>query len=357
MPNYKGKRPGTRRVVLWNKGHPREWVIEGSKRDGDDFEAKERLKLRAALPATARRVAPTFSELCREYGVHAEAHLKKSTWRVRRFQLASLVEFLGDKRLPELSPGLLDLYKTDRLGLKVRSSSVNNELRVLRAVLNWARKLGHEVPAFKVEMLKVRGKPRVRAFTAGELSRLWTSCRKESPTLLPILVFLVNTGCRKGEAIAAEWSWMDFDQLMIRIPSNEHWQPKNGLPREVPMGDAVRAVLSGPKEDPRWVFPSFFGGALAEFPKDLWLRASRAAGLTGGVHQLRHTFASHFLASGQDMMTLSRILGHSHGRITELYAHLLPGQLDRARNAVNFTPEIETVAPTVGRSKRAPKTA
>jgi hypothetical protein len=41
------------------------------------------------------------------------------------------------------------------------------------------------------------------------------------------------------------------------------------------------------------------------------------------------------------------LLGHSHQRVTELYAHLLPGHLARARNAVNLSPTLQTVAMTV----------
>lgn len=350
MPNYKGKRPGTRRIVLWHKGRPREWVVTGSKRDGDQFEARKRIELRVEAGPAERRVAVTFFALCEEYAVHAERHLKASTWRVRTFQIDSLTTHLGAVRVTELGPGNVEAFKAARLKDKVLASSINNELRVLQTVLKWGREMGHEVPAFTWKRLPERGKPRARAFSAPELARLFASCREKAPTLLPILVFLVNTGCRKGEAIAAEWDWMDVPVRMIRIPSNAHWQPKNGLPREVPMSDAVAAILAGPKKDRRWVFPSYFKGPLAEFPKDLWRRVTKHARLTGGPHQLRHTFASHFLQQVPDLFLLGQVLGHSHHRVTELYAHLLPGHLERARNAVNLAPE--TVAVTVGRRRR-----
>jgi len=44
---------------------------------------------------------------------------------------------------------------------------------------------------------------------------------------------------------------------------------------------------------------------------------------------------------------LAQVLGHSDQRVTELYAHLLPGHLARARNAVNLGPSLQTVAATV----------
>ncbi len=352
MPNYKGKRPGTRRIVIWWKGKPREWVLTGTKAQGDDLEARKRLELRVESGPSERRVAGTFFELCEEYAVHAEKHLKASTWKVRVFQIDALTTYLGSVRVPELSPGKIDAYKTARLKDKLLASSINNELRVLRTVLNWAKEFGHDVPALKWRRLPERGSSRVRAFTTEELERVFEACRAKAPTLLPMLVFLLNTGCRQGEAVAAEWSWVDFDQEMIRIPSNAHWQPKNGKPREVPMSDALRAVLATlPKTKP-WVFPTIYGKQFQSFPKELWQRIVKEAKLTGGAHQLRHTFASHFLAATRDLFLLAQVLGHSHQRVTELYAHLLPGHLDRARNAVNLAP---TMAPAVGH--RRPKNA
>ncbi len=39
-------------------------------------------------------------------------------------------------------------------------------------------------------------------------------------------------------------------------------------------------------------------------------------------HVLRHTFASHFIMKGGDILTLQRILGHSDIKVTMRYAHL-----------------------------------
>jgi len=50
----------------------------------------------------------------------------------------------------------------------------------------------------------------------------------------------------------------------------------------------------------------------------------------------RHTYASHFLASVPDLFLLAQVLGHSSIRITELYSHMLPGRLNRAKNAVSI---------------------
>jgi integrase len=346
MSNYKGRRRGTRRVVIWAQGRSHEWIVAGTKADGDAFEARKRVELEAGT--LTKRAAPTFYEFCeRQYRPFAEANLKASTWgKVRTYQLATLVEFFGQKKLTEITTEDVESFKRVR-ARSVLPSSVNNELRVMGTVLRWAARTGFPVTLPELIKLPRRGQSRVRVWTLEDLGRLFDAARILSPGLMALLVYLANTGCRKGEAIAAEWDWMDFSAGMIRIPSNEYWQPKNGKPREVPMSDAVRALLAGPRRHERWVFPSRYGGRYADFPKDLYWSARRAAKLQGGPHTLRHTFASHFLQAVPDLFLLAQVLGHSSTRVTELYSHLLPGHLSRARNAVNVSPKLQTMAETM----------
>jgi len=352
MPNYKGRRKGTRRIVIWHQGKPLEWIVDGTKADGDAFEARKRIEIQAN--ALSKRTAPTFSDFCvHQYKPYAETNLKKSTWKnVRIYQVATLTEFFGAMKLTEISTEEVETYK--RLRVKsVIPNSVNNELRVLCTILNWAAETGYPCSLPKIVKFKVR-ETRAHAWTEPELQRLFAVTREMKPWLLPMILFLANTGCRKGEAVAAEWSWVDFERDMIRIPTNDYWQPKSGKPREIPMSDALRAVLSAPPRSKRWVFPKLTGERYTDFPKDLFEEIRDAAKLKGGAHTLRHTFASLFLARQPDLFLLGKVLGQSTARVTELYTHLLPDHLSRARNAVNLTPTLQTMATTMaGQSKRS----
>ncbi|WP_254219462.1 tyrosine-type recombinase/integrase [Burkholderia multivorans] len=49
------------------------------------------------------------------------------------------------------------------------------------------------------------------------------------------------------------------------------------------------------------------------------------------THVLRHTFASHFMMNGGNILTLQRILGHANLTMTMRYAHLSPEHLLEAR--------------------------
>ena len=48
------------------------------------------------------------------------------------------------------------------------------------------------------------------------------------------------------------------------------------------------------------------------------------------THILRHTFASHYMMAGGDILSLQRILGHSSITMTMRYAHLSPDHLESA---------------------------
>lgn len=47
-------------------------------------------------------------------------------------------------------------------------------------------------------------------------------------------------------------------------------------------------------------------------------------------HALRHTFASHFIQNGGNILTLQKILGHSSLAMTMRYVHLAPEHLAEA---------------------------
>lgn len=335
MPVYPGRKKGTHRVTVWANNKQNERVVQGSRSQALEAEARMRIELRAR-PAVGHD--PTLWDfLTVTYAAHARVHLGPRTWKNgRKYQVATLAEFFGDLRLSELTTLLVQSYAAERAQHHM-ATTVNNELRTLSAVLKYAREdCGLYVPAVKIRKLK-EPERRVRAWSPAEVAKLLATCRRKDPRLLPLVIFLLNTGCRKGEAIAALWSWVDERTRMLRITPSATWAPKTRRPREVPLSDAVWSVLEGlPRTGPH-IFPNVGGIGYVKFPDARFLAVKRAAKLTGGPHTLRHTFASMFLAARPDMPTLARILGHSALRTTELYAHLLPGHLEGARNVVNVS--------------------
>jgi site-specific recombinase XerD len=128
----------------------------------------------------------------------------------------------------------------------------------------------------------------------------------------------------------------------------------------VTISDACREVTELPKlarTSERFVFPNRDGVQFGVFPDQIFKELEDAAGISGGVHTLRHCFASNFLATTPDLYLLSQVLGHSHERITAIYAHLLPSHLEKSRNAVNIRPPSQTLARTLAERPRKAETA
>jgi hypothetical protein len=158
---------------------------------------------------------------------------------------------------------------------------------VLLAVLSYARDLGYPVGHFKVKRLPVRGQGRVHAWTAEELTAPYNAFVEKSPELLPIVVFLANTGCRRGEAMALEWQNVDLERRIIRILPSGEWRPKNNRPHEVPINDALLPWLEGKPQSERWGFPTRTETRYVHWPQLQFDRARKHAGLKGGPHTLR----------------------------------------------------------------------
>ena len=84
--------------------------------------------------------------------------------------------------------------------------------------------------------------------------------------------------------------------------------------------------------DSPYVFPGKAGKELVNIRRR-FQNALREAGIERFVfHDLRHTFASHLVMAGVDLMTVKEFLGHKRLEMTLRYAHLAP---DHKRAAIN----------------------
>ena len=72
-------------------------------------------------------------------------------------------------------------------------------------------------------------------------------------------------------------------------------------------------------------------------------------------HDLRHTFASHYMMSGGNLYTLAKILGHKDFKMTQRYADLSPDFIDRERERMDTIWTPAPKPPSDGAVKQAPK--
>ena len=168
-----------------------------------------------------------------------------------------------------------------------------------------------------VKPLRVNNR-RLRYLSHEEMDRLLAV---SDDVLTPVLITALHTGLRRGGLFRLTWQDVDFKLGVVRV-----LQTKNGERWEIPMTNTLRATL---QQLPRrlssdYVFPGKTGHGLVDIRKRFH-RALQEAGIQGFVfHDLRHTFASHLVMAGVDLMTVKEFLGHKDIKMTLRYAHLAP---------------------------------
>lgn len=224
------------------------------------------------------------------------------------------------------------------------------------------------VELHRARLIRIVGKRKTRSGRMAALwAVFWTAPWRISHRLWGIVLLLANSGMRRGEALnlqwKGEWSEVNLDTKMITLKPSRWWRPKDKRPRHIPIDGILFEFLKVNHGRFPYVVTSRKGERYRFWPQKLFDEARTAAGLSGGPHRLRHSFASHFLRNwsggGDAMFVLAKVLGHSHARITKIYSHLLPDHLEEARGVVNFGGASEGKARahwTTPRGRRPKKT-
>jgi site-specific recombinase XerD len=155
-------------------------------------------------------------------------------------------------------------------------------------------------------------------------------------------------GLRGGEPLHLQVADIDSSRLVIHVR-----QGKGGKGRLVPLSRRLLEELRAYWRRYRpatWLFPGAFPGQpLNEGSLHrLCQRVVQRSGLTKAVtmHTLRHSFATHLLEAGADVVTVRTILGHSNLKTTTRYLHISTRRLQQMPDLLErlLLPEL-TAAP------------
>lgn len=205
-----------------------------------------------------------------------------------------------------------------------------------------------------------------------DVLKFLTAARAEGELVFTLYATAAYTGLRAGELAGLQWSDVSFERRLITVQRSFDGPTKADDVRYVPILDALLPVLEAwRKLSPgRYVFPNSVGGMQQPSNRIFQEVLHRVLGAAGfqpvmgrkklrpyiTFHDLRHTFASHWMMRGGDLFKLQKILGHKNVQMTMRYAHLSPNafEADYARFGDRGALGVRVEAPAFGTEPPCP---
>lgn len=292
----------------------------------------------------------------------------KTAERYRELIRLHVRPHLGALKLQSIRPMRIESFYNDlRAGLRADGSTgralaprtVGHIHRLLVKIFSTAERdeLITSNPARKAERPKVEG-VEIEILTEDQAREVLTKLRGCS--LFPIAMLALATGMRRGELLALRWRDVNLDGaelqvnqsleetndgLRFKLPKTKYGRRSISLPtfavtelRAIKAKQGMERLALGLGKEPEGalVFRQPDGSPL--LPDSIsseWRRLVVSRKLPKvSLHALRHTHASQLIASGMDVLTISRRLGHGSPSITlDVYSHLFK-PTDRGAAAV-----------------------
>ena len=183
----------------------------------------------------------------------------------------------------------------------------------------------------------------IRPKTAKTLPKVWS--KEEVARILncidnlkhkTLLALLYGSGLRIGEALRLRIEDIDSNRMRIRI-----LDAKGKKDRYTIIGQAVLALLRDyykAYRPQKLLFAGQFGGQYSSASAGkVLLKAIKKSGvpLRGGLHSLRHSFATHLLEAGTDIRYIQELLGHNSSTTTEIYTHVSNKHLSQIKSPLD----------------------
>jgi integrase len=332
----------------------------GCKRKGDALKVLSQFDSTRPVEPKPNRIM--FSSFTKEFLVYAKGNYSAGTTRIYSLSFQHFLRIIGDCDINKITPKHWDLFKTVRLGEKyvhrgtindpkkpkvvngeektISPVTVNLSLRSLKAALNTAVRW-RLIPSNPFEKLSPATVPkRTPPFLSLDDAEKLLDAIPEK-WFKDFVIFALNTGMRRAEILSLRWCDINHTARIAKITNQEDFTTKSGEERVISLNDAALMVLNRrPKSKfNEYIFNKASGRRMEPgVATHKFKQAVRKAGLPESLHlhSTRHSFASLLVGSGTSIFTVSKLLGHSTTKTSEIYAHLLPQHLHREVDKISI---------------------
>lgn len=268
--------------------------------------------------ASNTRDRRVLSELLDIWWLYHGQNLKNGT--IEKRHLLKTIESIGDISITKLDKRVLMEHRSKRLSAGISAATINRDLYRFSGMFSALIKLDEfsgQNPLHGLPPLAEKN-PEMTFFDVDEINNL-LSVLSGDERLIALLC--LSTGGRWGEVSTLTPTQIVKERVTFL-------ETKNGKKRTVP--------ISAQLEDEVKMHASSHLFKVDYEKFCIKLRSVKPDLPHGQAkHVLRHTFASHFMMNGGNIIALQQILGHANIQQTMAYAHLAP---DYLQNAVALNP-------------------
>lgn len=220
--------------------------------------------------------------------------------------------------------------------------SINSYLRDFITTMHFLMNEGY-VEFFPMKSIKVDDAP-VETYTDNELRVLLKKPNIKKCTFAEYRNWVItnlffSTGIRQRSCLFLKVKDIDFDNHLLHVNVT-----KNRKPLIVPLSTSMVQILKEylnyrqHKNDDEYLFCTSYGDQMTKgnLYHNLY-EYNKARGVERtGIHRYRHTFAKQWILNGGNVVSLSKILGHSSLDITQNYLNILVSDVGKEVESLNL---------------------
>jgi integrase len=240
-------------------------------------------------------------------------------------RLLAMAAAMGNPVADRFTVEVFASYRTRRIESGISANNMNREHAYLRAMFNELIRLGYwvkENPLANLRQFRIQ-QTELSYLTLPQIDKLLSALGdSRNPHVRTISKICLSTGARWSEAEEMRTSQLKPGMI-------EFARTKSGKTRAVPIDDVLMTEIETHARE-HASMGRIFGYSISAFREGIE-RAGIELPDGQMTHVLRHSFASHFMMNGGNILTLQRILGHANVTMTMRYAHFSPDHLQEAK--------------------------
>jgi site-specific recombinase XerD len=246
----------------------------------------------------------------------------------RKKCLHDIADLISNPIAKNIKPHHWLAYQESKRSKGISDKTLNNHLTYLNAVFNYLNdieEIKYTNPLAKIGQIKI-DEVELSWLTKEQIKHLIDTIEQfsQNPHVLLITKICLSTGARWGEA-----EGLKLQNVRNGVVTFNY--TKGGRSRSIPLEDILYKQVE--EHLTEW---TSFTSSLSAFKRAL-NKSEIKLPKGQSSHVLRHSFASHFMMNGGNILALQRIMGHSSITVTMRYSHFCP---EHFQDAIRLNPLV-----------------